>query len=190
MKAATATPLDAPARSASIATKAPRANGPRKKPVVRISPTAATTPAMSHNTQASTMPSSVAARWAANAGRSGRHERPGEIVGVERAQVLERLADADELDRDAELTGDGQRDAALGRAVELREDDAVDRDRLGEELGLPQAVLARGRVDAQEGLVRGVGHLLLDDAADLGQLRHQVVLGVQTPGRVDDDHVD
>ena len=64
----------------------------------------------------------------------GRHERAGEVVGVERAQVLERLADADELDGNAELARDGKRDAALGGPVELREDDPVDRDRLGEEL--------------------------------------------------------
>ena len=50
-------------------------------------------------------------------------QRAGEVVGVERAQVLELLADADQLDRDAELVGDRQRDAALGGAVELGEDD-------------------------------------------------------------------
>ena len=56
--------------------------------------------------------------------RSGQ-QRPREVVRVERAQVLELLADADQLDRDPELVGDRERDAALGRAVELGEDDPV-----------------------------------------------------------------
>src|SRR3954471_12625129 len=38
---------------------------------------------------------------------------PREVVGVERAEVFERLADADELDRDPKLARDRQRDAAL-----------------------------------------------------------------------------
>src|SRR6478609_4318450 len=94
--------------------------------------------------------SEAARRTVTAAGRSallGCDERAREVVGVERAQVLERLADADELDRDAELAGDGQGDPALGGAVELGEDDPVDRDRLGEQLGLAQAVLAGRGVD-------------------------------------------
>ena len=54
-------------------------------------------------------------------------------VRVERAQVLEPLPDADQLHRDAEVGGDRQRDAALGGAVELGQDDAVDLDRFGED---------------------------------------------------------
>ena len=61
---------------------------------------------------------------------------------------------------------------------------------LGEELGLAQAVLAGRRVDREQRLVRRVGQLLVDHAADLRELGHQVVLGVQAPGGVDDDHVD
>src|SRR4051794_15516854 len=44
---------------------------------------------------------------------------PREVVGVERPQVLERLAGADQLDRHPQLLRDGERDAALRRAVEL-----------------------------------------------------------------------
>jgi hypothetical protein len=85
--------------------------------------------------------------------------------------------------------GDGQRDPALGRPVELGEDDPVHGDGLGEQLGLAQPVLPRGRVDGEQRLVRRVGHLLADHAPDLRQLLHEVVLVVQAPGRVDDDHV-
>ena len=122
--------------------------------------------------------------------RTAELERAGEIVSVERAQILQRLADPDQLDRDAQLARDRQRDAALGRAVELGQDDPVDRHRLGEELGLADAVLARRGVDRQQRLVRRVGHLLADHAADLGELVHQVVLVVQAPGGVDDHDVD
>src|ERR1700761_2206265 len=75
----------------------------------------------------------------------GGHERPGEVPGVERTQILELLADADQLDRDAELGRDRQRDPALGGAVELGEHDPGDVDRLRERLGLAQAVLPGGR---------------------------------------------
>src|SRR3954447_15680560 len=133
---------------------------------------------------------------AMQATRSGRRRPPdsgqqrlGEVVGVERPQVLERLADPDQLDRDAELVGDRQRDPALGGPVELGQDDAGDVDRLPEQLRLAQAVLPRGGVHGHQRLVRRLGQLLGDDAADLGQLLHQVVLRVQAPGRVDDDHV-
>ena len=122
-------------------------------------------------------------------GGSGQ-ERAREVLRVERPQVLELLADPDQLDRDPELVGDRQRDAALGRAVELGEDDAGDVDGLAEQLGLADAVLARGGVDGHQRLVRRVGHLLGDDAADLGQLGHQVGLGVQAAGGVDDHDVD
>ena len=53
------------------------------------------------------------------------------------------LADADELHRQAELVGDRDGDAALRRAVELRQRDAGDADRLAEQPRLLEAVLAR-----------------------------------------------
>ena len=49
-----------------------------------------------------------------------------ELVGVEGDEVADGLAEADELDRDAELGLDGEDDAALGRAVELGEHHAGD----------------------------------------------------------------
>src|SRR2546429_5388238 len=53
---------------------------------------------------------------------SGLEQRASEVVGVERPQVLEALADADQLDRHAELLRDGERDAPLRGSVELGED--------------------------------------------------------------------
>ena len=60
------------------------------------------------------------------------HER----VRVERLHVVDLLADADELHRQAELLLDGEDRAALGGAVELREHDAGALHRLRELLGL------------------------------------------------------
>ena len=64
------------------------------------------------------------------------------------------LPDPDQLHRDAQFGGDRQRDAALRGAVELGQDDAVDLGGLGEDLRLAQPVLAGGRVDRDQRLVR------------------------------------
>ena len=65
-------------------------------------------------------------------GTFGAHERTGERLGVEREQVVRLLPDADEADRHVELAHDRDRDAALGRAVELGQDDAGHADGLRE----------------------------------------------------------
>src|SRR6478672_743561 len=69
-----------------------------------------------------------------------------EGLGVEGREVVGTLTETDELDGDAELALDRDDDAALGRAVELGQDDARDVDGLGEHLGLLEAVLAGGGV--------------------------------------------
>ena len=116
-------------------------------------------------------------------------ERPGEVGGVERAQVLDPLPDPDQLHRDPELVGDRQGDPALGGAVELRQHDPGHVDRLGEQARLLQPVLAGRRVDREQHLVRRARDAAGDDAVDLAQLVHQMALGVQPPGGVDDDDV-
>jgi len=55
-----------------------------------------------------------------------------EGVGLEQGQVFGLFADADVLDRQADLLADGDDDAALGGAVELGQDDARAVDRVGE----------------------------------------------------------
>ena len=83
-----------------------------------------------------------------------RNERPGEVARVERAEIVQPFSDADELHREAELVGDRDRDPALRRAVELRQGDAGDTDRLREEPRLLQPVLPGRRVDDEQRLVR------------------------------------
>src|SRR3954471_7707853 len=111
-----------------------------------------------------------------------------EGLGVEGSEVVRTLAEADELDRHAELALDGDDDAALGRAVELGQHDPRDVDGLREDLRLLEAVLAGGGVEDEEHLVDLA--LLLDDALDLAELVHQADLVVQAAGGVDDDDVD
>ena len=74
---------------------------------------------------------------------AGSEQGVDELVGVERDEVADRLADADELDGEAELGLDGEHDAALGRAVELGQHDARDLRGVAELAGLGEAVLAR-----------------------------------------------
>ncbi len=108
---------------------------------------------------------------------------------VERPQVVEPFADADELHRQAELVRDRDGDAALRRAVELRQRDAGHADGVVEEPRLLQPVLAGRRVDDEQHLVRRALAPPGDHAPHLRELVHQVRLRVQPAGRVDDHDV-
>ena len=55
---------------------------------------------------------------------AGSEQRVDELLGIEVDEVVGALAQADQLDREAELALDGDHDAALGRAVELGQHDA------------------------------------------------------------------
>jgi hypothetical protein len=81
-------------------------------------------------------------------------ESAGEVRGVERAKIFELLPHADQLHRQAELVRDRHRDAALRRAVELRQRDAGDAGGLAEEARLLEPVLAGRGVDDEQGLER------------------------------------
>ena len=104
-------------------------------------------------------------------------------------QVLRLLPHPDEPHRDAQLLLDREHDAALRRRVELRQDDAGQPDGLVERLRLREAVLAGRRVEHEEGLHARARDPLVDDAADLGQLVHQVRLRVEAAGGVRDEDV-
>src|SRR5438270_76754 len=100
-----------------------------------------------------------------------------------------RCTQADELDGDVELVLDGERDATLGRAVELGEHDAGDVDGVGELPGLHETVLTRRRVDDEQDLGDATGRSF-GDAADLAELLHEVGLGVETSSGVGQHDVD
>src|SRR5580765_6541719 len=69
-------------------------------------------------------------------------ERAAEIPGRERRQIVDALANADEMDRQFEFLGNGNQDAAARGAVELGHDEAGDAGDLAEHLDLRQRVLA------------------------------------------------
>ncbi len=85
--------------------------------------------------------------------------------------------------------GDRRQHAALGGAIELGDDQPGEAERLVEGLDLGQRVLAGVAVDHQQHLVRRARLGLLHHPPDLAQLLHQVKLGGQAAGGVDDHHV-
>ena len=107
----------------------------------------------------------------------------GHAVGVEEVEVGQPLARAGEGDRLADDPLDGEGGAAAGVAVELGEDDGVEREGLVEGLGGRHRVLADHGVDDQERVVR------LGGRRDAPDLVHEVGVDGEPPGGVDDADV-
>ena len=103
---------------------------------------------------------------------------------VEVFERVERFADPDEFDWNAGNRLNGKRRAAASVAVELRQNNAVEFERVVKRLGAVDRVLPGHRVDDEVNLVG------LDFALDLVQLRHQLFVDVQAPGGVEDNDVD
>src|SRR5688572_12231380 len=108
--------------------------------------------------------------------RKEREQRFHELVGIEDGEIFGLLADADVLDRQAELLADRDHDATLRRAVELGEHDASATGSFGKSLGLADRVLARGGVEHKQYLVRSVRNQLGNYAANLREFAHQIRL--------------
>src|SRR5690606_12216688 len=108
---------------------------------------------------------------------------------VVRLQVVLLLADTDELDGYAQFSGDGEEDAALGRTVELGDDDTRQLHRVVEAPGLLETVLPCDGVEHQPHVLRFPRIGPVDDPLHLLQFLHQVVLGMQAAGRVDEQQV-
>ena len=58
------------------------------------------------------------------------------------------------------------------------------------EPGLLQGVLPRGGLEHHQAFVRRAGQLPGHDLLELGQLVHQVRLGMEAPGGIDEEHID
>src|SRR5579885_2933506 len=110
-------------------------------------------------------------------------------VGVEGDEVVDLLAGADEADGEAEFAGDGDDDAALGGAIELGEDDAGDANGAGKFAGLGEAVLSGGGVEDEKDVVRGAGDDFGGGALHFFEFGHEIGLGVETAGGVNDDGI-
>ena len=102
---------------------------------------------------------------------------------MERLEVGQLLPHAGELDRLAGDGGGGERRAAPGVAVELRDDDAGERNGLGEGLRRDQGVLAGHGVEDEQDLMR------LGDGVDPRHLVHHLGIDVQPAGGVEDDDI-
>src|SRR5438552_4692907 len=116
-------------------------------------------------------------------------DRPGEFACGKRFEVVDLLADADEIDRQSVLGGDRHQNTAARRAVQLGHHQAVDAGDVAEDLDLAQRILAGGGVDRLQHGVRGLRIELAQHADDLFQFRHQLGLVLQAAGGVDDQHV-
>ena len=102
---------------------------------------------------------------------------------MELLEGVELLARGGEGDGPADDLLDRQRGAAAGIAVELRQDHAVERQRLVERFGRGDGVLAGHGVDDEERVVR------LDPGRDLADLLHHLGVDGEAAGGVDDDDV-
>ena len=80
-------------------------------------------------------------------------------------------------------------DAAFAGAVELGDDEAVERAGLVEFLGLVERVGAGGGIDDEQREVRRGFILLGEGAADFREFLHQVVAGVDAAGGVADEEL-
>src|SRR5580704_5435996 len=114
----------------------------------------------------------------------------GKIPRRERRQIVDALADADEMHRHFELLRDGDQNAAAGGTVELGHDETGDADDLAENLDLRQRVLADGGVEHEQHGMRRRRLDLLHHPHHLFQLAHQFGTVLQTAGGVDQQHVD
>ena len=107
----------------------------------------------------------------------------------ERQQIVDRLPDAEEPHRHAEPAVDPESNPALGRPVELGQNDAVDARGGAELLRLFDAVGAGGGVEDQQHLVGSIRHNLSHRPLDFLELFHQVDFGVKPAGGVHQDDV-
>ena len=109
---------------------------------------------------------------------------------VKGREIVDALADADEMHRQLEALGQHHQDAAARGAVELGHDQAGHAGDLAEDLDLAERVLPdRGVEHQQHGMRRGRLDLA-DHAHHLFQLAHQLGAVLQAAGGVDQHDVD
>ena len=96
------------------------------------------------------------------------------------------LAQPDELDRQIEFVLDGHHHSAPRGAVELGDDQPRQRDELVEFSRLVQRVHPGGGIDHEQRFVRRAIDLVADHAVQFLEFAHQVVLGMESAGGVDE----
>ncbi len=116
-------------------------------------------------------------------------QRTDKIRIVKCLEILDFLAHADELDRNAQLILDGHHDTALGSAVELGQDNSCDIRHFAEQSRLGHGILTGSGIQDEQRLDGTALCLLRQDAVDLLQLVHEVLFVVQTTCGVNDQHI-
>src|SRR4051812_9150487 len=101
-------------------------------------------------------------------------DRVDVLAWRERQEGVDTPPDADVSNRQLEIVRDRHGDAALGRAIELRQHDAGHTRDVRELARLRQAVLPHRCIEHEQHFMRSTGHFAARDAADLVELVHQV----------------
>src|ERR1700674_4581989 len=89
------------------------------------------------------------------------------LVDRERDEIVDRFANADVSNRQLQLAGNGNGDAALGGSVQLGQHDTVHTGGVHELARLNQTVLSHGRVEHEQHVVRRPGDLARGDTPNL-----------------------
>ncbi len=108
-----------------------------------------------------------------------------ETFRVEREQVVYFFADSDKADRQAQFARDGYDYASLGGAIQFGEHDAGHARSFGKFASLLETVLSGGGIEDQQNFVGRIGDHARGGAAHFFQFRHQVGLGLQAAGGID-----
>ena len=115
-------------------------------------------------------------------GKQGVHE----IMGVERAKIVNSFANADVTDWDAQLFGDGKDHPALCGTVQFGQGDTRHADRLLKLFCLCDGVLSDAGVQHQQNLMWRTGIQFSHYASNFFQFFHQIALRMQAAGCVGD----
>src|ERR1035437_3516260 len=111
------------------------------------------------------------------------------LVGVERNEIVDRLADADVADRQLQIVGDRHRDAALRPAVRLGQDRPLHAGHGHEFARLHQAVLPDRRIEHEQHFLRRAFYFARGDAPNLVELVHEVDARVQPARGVHENRI-
>src|ERR671939_1302601 len=107
------------------------------------------------------------------------------LLRVEAIEIIETLADAEELHGHRKFRLDTKNYAGAGAAIHLRYRQPAEADRLLEHLNLLRRVLPDVRVKHCQHLLRRMSVKALQDATNLAQLFHEIAAGVQAAGGID-----
>ena len=117
-------------------------------------------------------------------------DRLREIARGERREVVDPLADTDEMHRQSVFFRQRHQNAAPRGSVELGHHEASDPCRTMKRLDLRQRILSHRGIQHQQHRMRRRGVDLLDDANHLFELVHQFGLVLQPAGGVDQQHIE